>query len=89
MGAHYNSVSISIDNSESKTSLDWSYTVTCAGLYAMYNTARLCGTKLVGFAHRLRSKSRPRMLHSRIGLSWRTQEPAKRIVFSFTQAFER
>ncbi len=43
MGAHFNPVSISIVDSESKTSLDWSYNATCAGLYAMYNTARVCG----------------------------------------------
>jgi hypothetical protein len=29
MGAHYNPVSISIVNSESKTSLEWSYNATC------------------------------------------------------------
>jgi hypothetical protein len=49
MGAHYNPVSISIVNSESKTSMEWSYNVTCAVLYAMYYTARLCGIETCGF----------------------------------------
>jgi hypothetical protein len=49
MGAHYNPVSISIVNSESKTSLGWSYNATCAGLYALYNTARSCGNETCGF----------------------------------------
>ena len=49
MGVHYNTVSISIVNLESKTSLEWSYNVTCAGLYAMYNTARACGKETCGF----------------------------------------
>jgi hypothetical protein len=49
MGAHFNSVSISIVNAESKTSLDWSYNATDAGLYDMYNTACLCGKEMCGF----------------------------------------
>ncbi len=50
LGAHFNPVSISIVNLESKTSLDWSYTATCqcAGLYAIYKTARLCGNETCG-----------------------------------------
>ncbi len=49
MGAHFNPVSISIVDSESKTSLDWSYNATCDGLYAMHNTARVCGQETCGF----------------------------------------
>jgi hypothetical protein len=49
MGAHFNPVSISIVNSESKTTLIWSYNATCAGLYAMYNTVRVCGDETCGF----------------------------------------
>jgi hypothetical protein len=49
MGAHYNPVFISIVNMESKTSLDWTNNTTCACLYAMYNTARLCGNETCGF----------------------------------------
>ncbi len=49
MGAHFNPVSISIVDSESKTSLDWSYNATCAGLYAMYNTVCVCGRETCGF----------------------------------------
>jgi hypothetical protein len=41
MGAHFNPVSISIVNSESKTSLDWSYKATCAGLYDVQHCARV------------------------------------------------
>jgi hypothetical protein len=39
MGLHYNPVSISIVDSDTKIALDSSYNATCAGLYAMYNTA--------------------------------------------------
>ena len=49
MGDHYNPVSISIINSESKTSLEWSYNATCASLYALYNTEKLCGKETCGF----------------------------------------
>jgi hypothetical protein len=56
MGAHYNPVSISIVNSESKTSLEWSYNATCAGLYALYNTAKLCGKKTCGFCTQIKEQ---------------------------------
>jgi hypothetical protein len=56
MGAHYNPVSISIVNSESKTSLEWSDNATCAGLYAMYNTARLCGNETCGFCTQIKEQ---------------------------------
>ncbi len=49
MGAHYNPVSISIVDSESKIALDTSYNAMCAGLYAMYNTVCLCGKESCGF----------------------------------------
>jgi hypothetical protein len=49
MGAHYNPVSISIVDSESTTSLEWSYNAASAGLYAIYNTERLCGNERCGF----------------------------------------
>jgi hypothetical protein len=54
MGAHYNHVSISIVNSDSKIALGsgWSYNATCAGLYTMmytmYNRALLCGKESCG-----------------------------------------
>ncbi len=51
IGAHYNPVSIRTVNSESKTSLDWSYNATCACLYEMYDKACLCGNETCGFLH--------------------------------------
>ncbi len=57
MGAHYNPVSISLVISESKTSLEWSYNATCAGLYAMYNTARLCGNETCGFCTQIKEQT--------------------------------
>jgi hypothetical protein len=56
MGAHYNPVSISIVDSESKTSLEWSYNATCAGLYALYNTAKLCGKETCGFCTQIKEQ---------------------------------
>jgi hypothetical protein len=56
LGAHYNPVSISIVNSESKTSLEWSYNATCAGLYALYNTAKLCGKETSGFCTQIKEQ---------------------------------
>jgi hypothetical protein len=56
MGAHYKPVSISIANSESKTSLDWAYDATCAGLYALYNTAKLCGKETCGFCTQIKKQ---------------------------------
>ncbi len=56
MGAHYNPVSISIVNSESKTSLDWAYDATCAGLYALYNTAKLCGKETCRFCKQIKEQ---------------------------------
>ena len=39
MGAHFNPVSISIVNSESKQGIKSSYKATCSGLYTLYNSA--------------------------------------------------
>ncbi len=74
MGAHYNPVSISIVDSESKTSLEWSYNATCAGLYALYNTAKLCGKETCGFCTQIKElKSRTGQGHLRSALPRRTQ----------------
>jgi hypothetical protein len=56
MGAPYNPVSISIVNSESKTSLEWSYNATCAGLYALCNTAKLCGKETCAFCTQIKEQ---------------------------------
>jgi hypothetical protein len=56
MGAHYNPVSISIVDLESKTSLEWPYNETCAGLYALYNTAKLCGNETCGFCTQIKEQ---------------------------------
>lgn len=42
MGAHFNPVSLSIVNSESKEALKASYEATVSGLYLMYKTAKIC-----------------------------------------------
>ena len=49
MGAHFNPVSMSIANSESKEAIKAAYSATCAGLYSLYNTARLCKNESCGF----------------------------------------
>ena len=49
MGAHFNPVSFSIVNSESKEGIENSYKATCGGLYSMYNTATLCSNAECGF----------------------------------------
>ena len=49
MGAHFNPVSVSIVNSESKDALQWSYEATCNGLYTLYNSAVLCEDPTCGF----------------------------------------
>ncbi len=56
MDAHYTPVSISIFNSESQTALEWPYNETCACLYAMYNTARLCGNETCGFCTQIKER---------------------------------
>jgi hypothetical protein len=56
LGAHYNPVSISIVNSESKTALDWAYDATCAGLYTLYNKAKLCDKETCGFCTQIREQ---------------------------------
>jgi hypothetical protein len=42
MGAHFNPVSLSIVNSESKAALESVYDATCAGVHLLYNEAVLC-----------------------------------------------
>ena len=49
MGAHFNPVSISIANSESKKGIKSSYEATCSGLYTVYNSASLCSSAECGF----------------------------------------
>ncbi len=56
MGAHFNPVSMSIVNSESKAALDWAYDATCAGLYTLYNTAKLCGKETCGFCTQIKEQ---------------------------------
>ncbi len=53
MGAHFNPVSFSIVNSQSKEGLKNSYMATCAGLYTMYNSAVLCANDQCGFCTQL------------------------------------
>jgi hypothetical protein len=53
MGAHFNPVSFSIVNSESKEGIKNSYMATCAGLYTMYNSAVLCANDECGFCTQL------------------------------------
>ncbi len=46
MGAHFNPVSVSIANSESKERIENAYKATCSGLYTVFNSAQLYeGTK--------------------------------------------
>jgi hypothetical protein len=42
MGAHFNPVSVSIANSESKEGIENAYKATCSGLYTVFNSAKLC-----------------------------------------------
>lgn len=54
MGAHFNPVSFSIVNSESKEGIKSSYKATCSGLYTMYNSAVLCASDECGFCTQIR-----------------------------------
>jgi len=49
LGAHFNPVSVSIVNSESKDAIKWAYEATCNGLYTLYNSAVLCQDPSCGF----------------------------------------
>ena len=49
MGAHFNPVSLSIVNSESKPAVKSAYEATCSGLYTLYNNAVLCKDPKCGF----------------------------------------
>ena len=49
MGAHFNPVSISIVNAESKEGIKNSNTATCAGLYTHHNASSLCHSPDCGF----------------------------------------
>ena len=49
MGAHFNPVSVSIVNSESKQAIKSAYEATCNGLYTLYNSAVLCQNPTCGF----------------------------------------
>ena len=53
MGAHFNPVSLSIVNSESKEAIKSAYTATCSGVYTLYNQACLCDDKSCGFCTQL------------------------------------
>ena len=52
MGAHFNPVSLSIVNSESKMASESAYDATCAGLHMLYNEAVLCHDAACGFCTR-------------------------------------
>jgi len=49
LGAHFNPVSVSIVNSESKDAMQSAYEATCNGLYTLYNSAVLCQNPKCGF----------------------------------------
>ena len=56
MGAHFNPVSMSIASSESKEAIKATYKATCAALYSLYNTARLCDDESCGFCTQVREQ---------------------------------
>ena len=56
MGAHFNPVSFSIVNSESKEGIKNSYLATCAGLYSLYNGAALCEDAKCGFCTQIKAQ---------------------------------
>jgi hypothetical protein len=49
MGAHFNPVSVSIVNSESKQAISSAFEATCNGLYTLYNSTVLCQDPSCGF----------------------------------------
>jgi hypothetical protein len=53
MGAHFNPVSLSIVNSESKSALEFAYDATCAGVHMLYNEVVLCQDPACGFCIQL------------------------------------
>ena len=56
MVAHFNPVSFSIVNSESKEGIKSSYKAMCGGLYTMYNSAVLCASDECGFCTQIRQE---------------------------------
>ena len=56
LGAHYNPVSISIVNSETKMSISNAFGATCTGLYNMYQQVHLCDRDGCGFCTQLREQ---------------------------------
>lgn len=56
MGAHFNPVSFSLVNSESKEGIKNSYLATCAGLYTLYNSAVLCQDPECGFCTQVKAQ---------------------------------
>jgi hypothetical protein len=56
MGAHFNPVSVSIVNSESKQAISAAYDATCNGLYTLYNSAVLCEDSSCGFCEQIREQ---------------------------------
>ena len=56
MGAHYNSVSISIANSESKLAITNSFAATITGLLNLYQQVHLCDSEECGFCTQLREQ---------------------------------
>lgn len=53
MGSHYNPVSISIVNNESKASLTTSWRHTASGVYNLYQQVKLCSDETCGFCTQL------------------------------------
>jgi hypothetical protein len=56
MGAHFNPVSVSLVNAESKEGIKNSYQATCAGFYTLYNAASLCDRSDCGFCSQVRAQ---------------------------------
>ena len=67
MGAHFNPVSLSIVNAESKQGIMHSYKATCAGLYTLYNTASLCDSPECEFCTQIEAQV------GKHGALWRKQ----------------
>ena len=68
MGTHFNPVSISIVNSDSKIGIKSSYEATCSGLYTLYNSASLCDSAECGFCSQMHAQ-----IGGPAGALWRNQ----------------
>jgi hypothetical protein len=61
MGARFNSISLSIVNSESRDAIESSWDASVLGFFNMLNNCRLCASPECGFCSQVREQDKPHM----------------------------